>query len=201
MLSPAPPSAAALAANPPANDAETLKKIVIFRRVADDSRTDMYGFGTMEPFMNWMKASLLVGVVLASPWIFYQIWQFVAAGLYPHERRYVHIFLPVSVLLFLAGAGVAFFFAFEKILTFLLGFYQRLHINPELRINDWMSFVLLLPLGFGVSFQLPLVMLFLERIGLFTVKTYLDVVAAGGAAHLRPGDAADAVARPLYRCA
>jgi sec-independent protein translocase protein TatC len=47
-------------------------------------------------------------------------------------------------------------------------------IDPDLRINEWMSFALLLPLGFGVSFQLPLVMLFLERIGLVTVKTYLS---------------------------
>ena len=58
-------------------------------------------------------------------------------------------------------------------LAFLLSFNRMMGIDPELRINEWMSFVLLLPLGFGISFQLPLVMLFLERIGLITVKTYL----------------------------
>jgi sec-independent protein translocase protein TatC len=150
-----------------------LKKILILRPIADLPHIHMYGLSATEAFMIWMKASLLAGVVLSSPWIFYQIWQFVAAGLYPHERRYVHIFLPFSVILFLAGAGIAFFFAFDKVLDFLLRFNRSLHINPELRINEWMSFVLLLPLGFGASFQLPLVMLFLERIGLFTVKSYL----------------------------
>ncbi|MEI8375441.1 MAG: twin-arginine translocase subunit TatC [Planctomycetota bacterium] len=154
-------------------ETQGLKKIVLFRPIADDSRIRMNALGTQEAFLIWMKASMLVGVVLASPWIFYQIWIFVAAGLYHHERRYVHLFLPVSIGLFLTGAATAFFFAFKQVLAFLLSFNHMLHINPELRINEWMSFVLLLPLGFGISFQLPLVMLFLERIGLITVQGYL----------------------------
>jgi sec-independent protein translocase protein TatC len=149
-------------------------KIVEFTPVADNPRTNMQSLNAQEMFIIYLKASILVGAVLASPWVFYQIWQFVAAGLYPHERRYVHIFLPVSVGLFLSGAAVAYFFAFSKVLDFLLSFNRMMGIDPDLRINEWMSFVLLLPLGFGVSFQLPLVMLFLERIGLFTVKSYLS---------------------------
>jgi sec-independent protein translocase protein TatC len=58
------------------------------------------------------------------------------------------------------------------VLQFLLGFYRVMGIDPAPRISDWLSFVLVLPLGFGISFQLPLVMLFLERIGIFTVATY-----------------------------
>ncbi|MGO9111257.1 MAG: twin-arginine translocase subunit TatC [Thermoguttaceae bacterium] len=154
-------------------ETERLKKIVLFRPIADDPRIRMNALNSQEAFVIWMKASLLVGIVLSSPWVFYQIWTFVAAGLYPHERRYVHLFLPVSIGLFLAGASTAFFFAFKQVLNFLLSFNHMLNINPELRINEWMSFVLMLPLGFGVSFQLPLVMLFLERIGLFTVNAYL----------------------------
>ncbi len=148
-------------------------KIVEFSPITDDPRTNMQSLNAQEMFMIYLKASLLIGVVLSSPWVFYQIWQFVAAGLYPHERRYVHIFLPVSLLLFLSGAAVAFFLAFEKVLDFLLHFNRIMGIDPDLRINEWMSFVLMLPLGFGISFQLPLVMLFLERIGLFSVQTYL----------------------------
>ncbi len=154
-------------------EAQGLKKFVEFSPISDEPRIRMSAMGSQEVFMIWMKASVLVGIVLASPWIFYQIWTFVAAGLYPHERRYVHLFLPVSVALFLAGASTAFFFAFKQVLAFLLSFNRMMHINPELRINEWMSFVLLLPLGFGISFQLPLVMLFLERIGLISVKAYL----------------------------
>ncbi len=154
-------------------EAQGLKKIVLFRPIADDPRIRMNALNSQEAFVIWMKASMVVGIVLSSPWVFFQIWTFVAAGLYPHERRYVHLFLPVSIGLFLAGASTAFFFAFKQVLAFLLSFNRMLNINPELRINEWMSFVLMLPLGFGLSFQLPLVMLFLERIGLVSVKTYL----------------------------
>ena len=114
-----------------------------------------------------------MGVLLASPWIFYQIWYFVAAGLYPHERRYVHMYLPFSLGLFLAGAALAFFVVFEPVLNFLFSFNRSLGIDPDPRINEWLGFVLLLPVGFGIGFQLPLVMLFLERIGVFTVQSYL----------------------------
>ena len=169
------PANAQAKVSPESGNTETqgLKKIVLFRPITDDPRIRMNALNSQEAFVIWMKASLLVGIVLSSPWVFYQIWAFVAAGLYPHERRYVHLFLPVSIGLFLAGASTAFFFAFKQVLAFLLSFNHMLNINPELRINEWMSFVLMLPLGFGVSFQLPLVMLFLERIGLISVKTYL----------------------------
>ena len=59
-------------------------------------------------------------------------------------------------------------------LDFLFGFNRRANIDPDPRISEWISFVLLLPLGFGLSFQLPLVMLFMERIGLFTAQNYLN---------------------------
>ncbi len=123
--------------------------------------------------MIYLKTSFLVGAVLSSPWVFFQIWSFVAAGLYRHEKRYVHLFLPVSIGLFLAGASLAFFLVFKPVLNFLLSFNAMVGSDPELRIKEWMGFVLFLPLGFGISFQLPLVMLFLERIGVFTQRGYL----------------------------
>jgi sec-independent protein translocase protein TatC len=127
-----------------------------------------------EPFMIWVKAALMLGAVIASPWIFWQIWSFVAAGLYPHEKSYVNVFLPISLSLFLAGAALAFFFVFDPVLDFLFSFNKWMNIDPDPRISEWMSFVLMLPLGFGISFQLPLVMLLLERIGIMSVASYLD---------------------------
>jgi sec-independent protein translocase protein TatC len=142
--------------------------------MSDDERVSARAFGTTESFGIYMKASLIAGVVLASPWVFYQIWSFVAAGLYPHEKKYVHVFLPFSLGLFLLGAATAYFFAFSYVLDYLFWFNRYLGLPPEPRINEWLSFVLLLPLGFGISFQLPLVMLFLERIGIFDAKTYIQ---------------------------
>lgn len=144
-------------------------------RLADESEfTRTKSFGMPEPFMIFMKAAIVTGIVLSSPWVFYQIWMFVAAGLYPHEKHYVHVFLPFSIGLFLAGACLAFFFVFKPVLGFLLSFNDWLGIDPDPRISEWFSFVLVLPLGFGISFQLPLVMLFLERIGIFTIEMYVE---------------------------
>ena len=154
-------------------DPDNLIPLFLYHRSADDPRLRSKGLSVSEPFSIYVKASLLVGVLLASPWIFYQIWHFVAAGLYPHERRYVQMYLPFSLGLFLLGAAMAFFVVFEPVLDFLLSFNRSQGIDPELRINEWLSFVLILPLGFGIAFQLPLVMLLLERIGVFTVRSYL----------------------------
>lgn len=153
---------------------EDLVELTLYRRADDDERLHPIATGTQEPFMIWLKAGLVGGALLSSPWVFYQLWLFVAAGLYPHERKYIYIFLPFSLGLFFAGAALAFFFVFDPVLNFLLTFNHSLGIDPEPRINEWMSFVLVLPLGFGISFQLPLVMLFLERVGILDVKTYLS---------------------------
>ena len=127
-----------------------------------------------EPFMIWIKAAVITGACIASPWIFYQIWSFVAAGLYPHEKDHVYFFLPVSLGLFFAGAALAFFFVFEPVLDFLFKFNRMMNIDPDPRISEWMSFVLFLPLGFGISFQLPLVMLIVERIGIVSIESFLE---------------------------
>ena len=129
--------------------------------------------GVEEGFLIWFKSAVLCGVIIASPWVFYQIWNFVAAGLYPTEKKYVHTFLPFSIVLFWAGAALAFFFVFPLVLKFLFSFNERIGTDPYPRLKEWMSFALFLPLGFGISFQLPLVMLILERIGIFTVEMYL----------------------------
>jgi sec-independent protein translocase protein TatC len=157
-----------------AMDELRLVSVFIWRPTAEENRLRPQGLGVQEPFMIYMKAAIIAGIVLSSPWVFYQIWTFVAAGLYPHEKHYVHVFLPFSLGLFLAGAALAFFFVFKPVLSFLLSFNSWLGIDPDPRISEWFSFVLILPLGFGVSFQLPLVMLFLERIGIFTVEAYRD---------------------------
>jgi sec-independent protein translocase protein TatC len=145
-----------------------------YHRVEDDPRVRIVGLRMEEPFIVYMKAALVLGATVASPFVFYFIWQFIAAGLYPHEQKYVHIFLPFSIGLFMAGAALAFFVVFRFVLAFLLSFYDWMQIDPDARISDWLTFVLIMPLGFGISFQLPLVMLFLERIGIFSVKTYLS---------------------------
>jgi sec-independent protein translocase protein TatC len=147
-------------------------RLTFWRPVEENPGVRPTALSAQEVFGIWVKAALVVGAIIASPWIFYQVWNFVAAGLYRHEKRYVHIFLPFSLGLFLAGAALAAGFVFQPVLDFLFAYNQWLGIDPDPRISEWMGFVLILPLGFGISFQLPLVMLFLERIGIVTVATY-----------------------------
>jgi len=153
---------------------DKLAKLRMYHRVEDDPRVRIVGLAIEEPFVVYMKAAFVLGAVLASPFVVYFIWQFIAAGLYPHEKRYVHIFLPFSLGLFLAGAALAFFVVFRFVLAFLFTFYDWMGIDPDPRITHYLTFVLVLPIGFGISFQLPLVMLFLERIGIFTIATYMS---------------------------
>lgn len=127
-----------------------------------------------EPFMVWVKAGLIVGALFSSPMVFYHLWSFVAAGLHAHERRYVYIYLPFSVGLFISGVVLAFFVVLHYVIEFLLEFNGSMDVAIEPRLTYYVNFVLLLPLGFGIAFQLPIVMLFLQRIGLLETQAYID---------------------------
>jgi sec-independent protein translocase protein TatC len=126
----------------------------------------------LEGFMIFFTVSLVAGLVIASPWVFYQAWAFVAAGLYRHERNYVLRFLPFSVGLFLSGVLLCFFLVLPITLQFLMEFNVWLGIEPSLRLSDWMSFATMMPLIFGIAFQTPLAMMLLERVGIFTAADY-----------------------------
>lgn len=125
-----------------------------------------------ESLVVYFKVCLLCGVVLASPWIFYQIWAFIAAGMYPHEKAYVYKYLPFSLGLFLTGVILCQFVVLPGAVKALIGFNDWVDTDPDLRLNEWLSFAILLPLVFGASFQTPLVMFFLNRIGMFSWEDY-----------------------------
>lgn len=156
-------------------EAQTVKQLrsdlldVVFKENMR-ARTD----GPDEAFMIYIKVSLVVGLLISSPWIIYQIWLFVAAGLYPHERHYVYKYLPMSTFLFVGGALFAFFAVIPFVLNFLFGFNAWLELRPEMKIGTWLTFAMTISLMFGISFQLPLVMVFLEKISIFEVKQYRD---------------------------
>ena len=127
-----------------------------------------------EAFLTYMRVSMVAGTVLASPWIFYQIWQFVAAGLYPHEQKYVYRYGALSLLLFLGGAVFCFYLVMPIVLEFLLGFNTSMDLELMNRLSEYISFAVMLPLMFGISWELPLVMVFLNKINIFSVETYRE---------------------------
>jgi len=115
---------------------------------------------------------LITGVIIASPWIIYQIWAFVGVGLHPHERKYVHIYGPVSFLLFIGGGSLFYFYILPVGLQALMSPTAGIKVNgvslidPSFMLDEYLYFVALMTLIFGLSFQTPLVVMFIERIGL-----------------------------------
>ncbi len=167
------PEALAGADDPRVFSKKDMIRLFVWRPMSEDERLKLDSLSVTEPFVIYLKASFLFGAVLSAPFVFYYLWQFVAAGLYPHEKRYVHLFLPASVTLFLIGAAGAFFFVFPPVLGYFFWIGDSIGVQMRPRMSEWLSFVLMLPLGFGLAFQLPLLMLFLERIHVFSIQVYL----------------------------
>jgi sec-independent protein translocase protein TatC len=107
-------------------------------------------------------------VLLASPIIFWQIWKFVAPGLYRHEKRALFPFIILSSLCFLGGAAFGYYVVFPPAFRFLLG-YSADFLSPMPAVNEYFRLSLRLLLAFGVVFELPILMVFLARIGIVDV--------------------------------
>ncbi|MCX7665518.1 MAG: twin-arginine translocase subunit TatC [Gemmataceae bacterium] len=139
-----------------------------------EKRSYITALSAMEGMVVYIKVLLLCSAVIASPWLFWQFWAFVGAGLYPHEKRLVHVYLPFSVGLFLFGVILCQFAVMPTTLQALLAFNKFLNIDPDLRLKEWLGFAIMMPLVFGIAFQTPLVMLFFNRIGVFSWQDYLS---------------------------
>ncbi len=136
----------------------------------EDARLSAIGVG--EGFLSIMKLCFLAGVVAASPVVIWQLWQFVAAGLYAHEKRIVRIFFPVGLGLFLLGLACAYLLLIPFGLSWLMGFnVHTLGVRTDFRIEDYVSFCLSLVFGMGLAFELPLVLLFLQGAGIVQRRT------------------------------
>ena len=136
------------------------------------TRTTLVTMNVTEAFMVYFKVSMVTGLIIGSPWIFYQIWSFIAVGLYPHEKKYVNYYLPFSIGLFLAGAALCQFAVIPKAIEVLLSFNDWMGLEPNLRLNEWLGFAMMMPLVFGISFQTPLIMLFTDKVGIIEADTY-----------------------------
>jgi len=118
----------------------------------------------------YLEVSLVAGVVLASPWIFYQLWMFVAAGLYPNERRIVISAIPFSAGLFAAGTAFFLFVASVPLIRFFAAFNEWLGVRPVIMLKDHIGFMTRTMLMFGLAFQTPLVVLILSKAGIVSLS-------------------------------
>ncbi|MEO6972792.1 MAG: twin-arginine translocase subunit TatC [Rhodoferax sp.] len=153
----------------------------------------MIAIGVVSPFLVPIKVSVLVAVGISLPWILYQIWAFVAPGLYKHERRLVLPLVAASTILFYLGAAFCYFFVFGQAFPAI----QRLAphsvaVTPD--IEAYLDFVMTMFLAFGLAFEVPVIVVILTRMGFVSVvqlkswRPYFLVGAAGVAGLVTPPD-------------
>lgn len=148
--------------------------------------------GVADSFFAHLKLALLAGVVLSCPLWLYQVWRFVAPGLYQQERRYALVFIGFGSLLFLGGVSFAYFLVLPAAFGFLLTFGEG--AVPMITISEYLSFVFTTALVFGASFELPLIMFILGALGLVSSRflrdnrRYAVVIMAAVAGVVTPPD-------------
>jgi sec-independent protein translocase protein TatC len=127
--------------------------------------------GVTDPFILYFKVTGLAAVFLAAPFILYQLWQFVAPGLYRREKMYIVPFIVSGTLFFLAGGAFGYYVAFPQAIRFLLEIGQQ--FEPVITIERYFSFLITVILGLGLMFELPIVVLLLAMIGIVSPQFLL----------------------------
>ena len=130
--------------------------------------TKMIATGVITPFMVPMKVTALVAFMVALPWVLYQAWAFVAPGLYEHEKKLALPIVVLSTVLFLLGVAFCYYFVFGKVFAFINDFAPK-SITPAPDIEAYFSFVITMFLAFGVTFEIPIVVILLVRFGVVGV--------------------------------
>jgi sec-independent protein translocase protein TatC len=123
-----------------------------------------------EGFITYLKICLVFGLLLTSPWVFWQVWAFVSTGLYRHEQKFIHIVSPISAILFVVGSLFFLFMVAPLAMTFFMKFNEALNLASFWMFEDYINMILMLMLVFGLAFQMPIAIVFAERMGLVSVE-------------------------------
>jgi sec-independent protein translocase protein TatC len=165
----------------------------------------MIATGVSSPFLVPMKVTLALALILALPWVFYQIWAFIAPGLYAHEKRLVLPLVFSSSLLFVGGVAFCYFFVFGRVFHFVTSFAPTsIAVMPD--IENYLDFVISMCLAFGAAFEVPVVVVILVRMGFITVeklksvRPYVIVGAFVVSAIVTPPDAVSQLALAIPMC-
>ncbi len=132
--------------------------------------TRMIATGVITPFMVPVKVTLLAAFVLALPFVLYQIWAFVAPGLYMHEKKFALPLIFTSTLLFLVGMAFCYFIVFNTVFQFISSFAPQ-SITPAPDIEAYLNFVMMMFLAFGLTFEVPVAVVLLVVTGVVSVAT------------------------------
>ncbi|MDO8438895.1 MAG: twin-arginine translocase subunit TatC [Telluria sp.] len=165
----------------------------------------MIATGVISPFLVPMKVTLVIAFILALPWVFYQVWAFIAPGLYQHEKKLVLPLVISSSFLFMAGVAFCYFFVFGRVFNFIGDFAPTsIAVTPD--IENYLDFVMSMCLAFGATFEVPVVVVILVRMGMVSVeklkeiRPYAVVGAFVIAAIVTPPDVVSQLALAIPMC-
>lgn len=145
------------------------KPIIVYLQETDEAKQlTLNAFNLTDPLYVFMQFAFIIGIVLTSPVILYQLWAFVSPGLYEKERKVTLSYIPVSILLFLAGLSFSYYILFPFVVDFMKRISQDLNVNQVIGINEYFHFLLQLTIPFGLLFQMPVILMFLTRLGIVT---------------------------------
>ncbi len=134
----------------------------------------MIATGVITPFLIPVKITMLLAFLIALPWVLYQAWAFVAPGLYTHEKRLVAPLVISSSLLFLAGVAFCYFFVFGVVFKFVNDFAPKsISVAPD--IESYLDFVISMFIAFGMTFEVPIIVIVLVRMGLVSVQKLKEI--------------------------
>ncbi|WP_312436516.1 twin-arginine translocase subunit TatC [Janthinobacterium sp.] len=165
----------------------------------------MIATGVISPFLVPMKVTLVIAFIVALPWVLYQLWAFIAPGLYTHEKRLIAPLVISSSLLFMAGVAFCYFFVFGRVFHFISDFSpSSIAVTPD--IENYLDFVMSMCLAFGATFEVPVVVVILVRMGLVSiaklkeVRPYIIVGAFVIAAIVTPPDVVSQFSLAIPMC-
>ena len=159
----------------------------------------------ISPFLVPLKITLMAAFLLALPVVLYQVWAFVAPGLYMHEKKLVLPLVVSSTLLFFVGVGFCYFFVFGQVFKFIQGFAPK-SITAAPDIEAYLSFVLTMFIAFGAAFEVPVIVVVLARMGIVSIeklkafRSYFIVLAFIVAAVITPPDVVSQLALAIPMC-
>lgn len=165
----------------------------------------MIATGVITPFVVPLKVTALAAFMVALPYVLYQAWAFVAPGLYEHEKKLALPLIVAGTFLFFAGVAFCHFFVFGQVFAFIANFSPK-SITPAPDIEAYLNFVLTMFLAFGITFEIPIVVILLVRFGLVTVeqlvewRSYVILGNAVVAAVITPPDVVSMLALLIPMC-
>lgn len=146
-----------------------VEPLIVYLQSADEAKElTMNAFRLTDPLKIYMEFAFILAFILTFPITLYQVWAFISPGLYPKERKVTLSYIPFSLMLFLSGLAFSYFVLFPFIVEFMIGLSDKLAIETVIGINEYFEFLFQLTIPFGILFQLPVVIMFLTRLGIVT---------------------------------